>query len=143
MTEDVKIIVSNDVIKRMTALPAGVQTKGLEFMVKFQTDPRSPGINYETIQGAKDKNLRSVRIDQGYRGIFFRAPRDNVFVWLHIDAHDDAYAWATKRKISVNPVNGALTLTNLHFVEETLQSKAGPPWRPSPSPSSPRFRTGI
>lgn len=126
MTEDVKIIVSNEVIKRMTALPAGVQTKGLEFMLKFQTDPRSPGINYETIQGAKDKNLRSVRIDQDYRGIVFRAPRDNVFVWLHIDAHDDAYAWATQRKMSVNPVNGALTLTNLHFVEETLQSKAAP-----------------
>ncbi len=126
MTEDVKIIVSNEVIKRMTALPAAVQTKGLEFMLKFQTDPRSPGINYETIQGAKDKNFRSVRIDQGYRGIVFRAPRDNVFVWLHIDAHDDAYAWATKRKMSVNPVNGALTLTNLHFVEETLQSKAAP-----------------
>ena len=134
MTEDVKIIVSNEVIKRMTALPAGVQTKGLEFMLKFQTDPRSPGINYETIQGAKDKNLRSVRIDQDYRGIVFRAPRDNVFVWLHIDAHDDAYAWATKRKMSVNPVNGALTLTNLHFVEETLQSKASPlPSQPEPA----------
>ncbi len=48
MIEDVKIIVSNDVIKRMTSLPAAVQTKGLEFMLKFQTDPRSPGINYET-----------------------------------------------------------------------------------------------
>jgi len=126
MTEDVKIIVSNEVIKRMTALPTAVQTKGLEFMLKFQTDPRGSGINYETIQGAVDKNFRSVRIGDDYRGIVFRAPRDNVFVWLHIDAHDDAYAWATKRKMSVNPVNGALTLTNLHFVEETLQSKAAP-----------------
>lgn len=124
MKDDVKIIVSNDVIKRMTALPAAVQTKGLEFMLKFQTDPRSPGINYETIRGAQDKNLRSVRIDQGYRGIIFRAPRDNVFVWLHIDKHDDAYAWATKRKLSVNPVNGALGLTNVGFVEATLQRAA-------------------
>ena len=133
MNEDVKIIVSNDVIKRMTALPAAVQTKGLEFMLKFQTDPRSPGINYETIQGAKDKNFRSVRIDQGYRGIIFRAPQDNVFVWLHIDKHDDAYAWATKRKMSVNPVNGALTLTNVSFVEETVQRTAAPlPSQPEP-----------
>jgi len=93
-------------------------------MLKFQTDPRSPGINYETIRGAQDKNLRSVRIDQGYRGIIFRATRDNVFVWLHIDKHDDAYAWATKRKLSVNPVNGALGLTNVGFVEATLQRAA-------------------
>jgi len=133
MNEDVKIIVSNDVIKRMTALPTAVQTKGLEFMLKFQTDPRSPGINYETIQGAKDKNFRSVRIDQGYRGIIFRAPKDNVFVWLHIDKHDDAYAWAAKRKMSINPVNGALTLTNVSFVEETVQRTAAPaPSEPDP-----------
>lgn len=45
MKEDIKVIVSNDVIKRMTALPGVVQTKGLEFMLKFQTDPTSPGIN--------------------------------------------------------------------------------------------------
>lgn len=133
MIENVKIIVSNDVIKRMTALPAAVQTKGLEFMLKFQTDPRSPGINYETIQGAKDKNFRSVRIDQGYRGIVFRAPKNNVFIWLHIDKHDDAYAWATSRRMSVNPVNGALTLTNVTFVEETVQRKAAPlPSQPDP-----------
>jgi hypothetical protein len=133
MNDDVKIIVSNDVIKRMTALPAAVQTKGLEFMLKFQTDPRSPGINYETIQGAKDKNFRSVRIDQGYRGILFRAPQDNVFVWLHIDKHDDAYAWAVNRRMSVNPVNGALTLTNLTFVDETVQrAAASEPSQPEP-----------
>ncbi len=133
MIEDVKIIVSNDVIKRMTSLPAAVQTKGLEFMLKFQTDPRSPGIKYETIHAAKDKNFRSVRIDQGYRGIIFRAPQDNVFIWLHIDKHDDAYAWAARRKMSVNPVNGALTLTNVTFVEETVQRKAAPlPSQPDP-----------
>jgi hypothetical protein len=133
MNEDVKIIVSNDVIKRMTALPAAVQSKGLEFMLKFQTDPRSPGINYETIHSAKDKNLRSVRIDQAYRGIIFKAPKNNVFVWLHVDKHDDAYRWAMNRKMSVNPVNGALTLTNLNFVEETVQRQAAPaPSEPAP-----------
>lgn len=126
MTEDVKIIVSNDVIKRMTALPAAVQNKALEFMLKFQTDPRSPGINYEKINAARDKNLRSVRIDQAYRGIIFRAPKDNVFIWLHVDRHDDAYAWAAKRKMSINPVNGALTLTNVNFVEETVERAAAP-----------------
>lgn len=126
MTEGVKIIVSNEVIKRMTALPAAVQSKALEFMLKFQTDPRSPGINYERINGARDKNLRSVRIDQAYRGIIFQAPKNNVFIWLHVDKHDDAYDWAVKRKMSINPVNGALTLTNVNFVEETIQRAAAP-----------------
>ncbi|BCG47907.1 Putative DNA helicase [Citrifermentans bremense] len=133
MTEDIKIIVSNDVIKGMTRLPNSVQTKALEFMLKFQTDPRSPGINYERINAARDKNLRSVRIDQAYRGIIFQAPRDNVFIWLHVDKHDDAYAWAEKHKMSINPVNGALTLTNLTFVEETVKRSVAPaPTQPNP-----------
>ncbi len=126
MTENVKIIVSNGVIKRMTALPAAVQSKALEFMLKFQTDPRSPGINYERINAARDKNLRSVRIDRAYRGIIFQAPKNNVFIWLHVDKHDDAYDWAVKRKVSINPVNGALTLTTVNFVEETVQRAATP-----------------
>lgn len=133
MIEDVKIIVSNAVIKCMTALPAAVQSKGLEFMLKFQTDPHSPGINYEIIQAAKDKNLRSVRIDQGYCGIVFRAPKNNVFVWLHIDLHDEAYAWAARHQMSINPVNGALTLTNITFVEETVRRRSAPlPSEPEP-----------
>lgn len=133
LSEDVKVIVSNDVIKRMTALPNAVQTKALEFMLKFQTDPRSPGINYERINAARDRNLRSVRIDQAYRGIIFQAPKNNVFIWLHVDKHDDAYDWAVKRKVSINPVNGALTLTNVNFVEETVERASTPaPEQPVP-----------
>ncbi|MES9889883.1 MAG: UvrD-helicase domain-containing protein [Candidatus Thiodiazotropha sp.] len=133
MIEDVKIIVSNDVIKRMTRLPNTVQSKALEFMLKFQTDPRSPGINYERINAARDKNLRSVRIDKAYRGIIFQAPQNNVFIWLHVDKHDDAYDWAVKHKMSINPVNGALTLTNLTFVEETVERAIAPaPTQPKP-----------
>jgi hypothetical protein len=131
--EDVKIIVSNDVIKRMTRLPNAVQSKALEFMLKFQTDPRSPGINYERINAARDKNLRSVRIDKAHRGIIFQAPQKNVFIWLHVDKHDDAYDWAVKHKMSINPVNGALTLTNLTFVEETVERAVAPaPSQPNP-----------
>lgn len=133
MNTDVKIIVSNDVIKGITRLPNAVQTKALEFMLKFQTDPRSPGINYERINAARDKNLRSVRIDQAYRGIIFQAPKENVFIWLHVDKHDDAYDWAVKHKMSINPVNGALTLTNLTFVEETVKKAVAPaPTQPNP-----------
>jgi superfamily I DNA/RNA helicase len=51
--DDVKIIVSNDVIKCMTRLPNTVQSKALEFMLKFQTDPRSTGINLEENQDIK------------------------------------------------------------------------------------------
>ena len=133
MTEPLKVIVSNDVIKRITALPATVQTRALEFMLKFQTDPRGTGINFERINGARDRNLRSVRVGDDYRGIIFQAPRNNVFIWLHLDKHDDAYDWAVKHKLSINPVNGALTLTNIHLVEERIQ-RAAPPTPAAPAP---------
>ncbi|MGQ4810513.1 hypothetical protein NKDENANG_03986 [Candidatus Entotheonellaceae bacterium PAL068K] len=42
----------------------------------------APGIHYEKIQVAKDPNLRSVRIDQAYRGIVLKPEgRVHVLLW--------------------------------------------------------------
>ena len=131
-----KVIISNDVIQCLTSLPSAIKSKSLEFMLKFQTNPRSPGINYETIQGAKDKNFRSVRIDHNYRGIISCAPADNVFIWLHIGKHDDAYAWAIRKKFYVNSVTGSFALTDVTYVEQTVRHSRSLP----PTESPPNFQ---
>jgi superfamily I DNA/RNA helicase/mRNA-degrading endonuclease RelE of RelBE toxin-antitoxin system len=91
-------------------LPKQAQKKTMEFVSKFRQNPRSPGINYETINDAKDKQYRSVRIDQNFRGII-RAPNDgDVFLLLWVDKHDDAYDWARRHKCDVHPGTGTLQI---------------------------------
>src|SRR5699024_12351707 len=45
----------------------------MNFVSKFRENPRSPGINYEVIRNARDKNFRSVRMGRDYRGIVLRS----------------------------------------------------------------------
>ncbi len=110
-----KVALSQDFLFQLAKLPSSAQSKVLKWAVKFQADPKSPGINYEKINAARDPNLKSVRIDLDWRGIVFKPDSGDVYVLLHVDHHDPAYRWAERRKIAINPVTGAMQIV---FVEE-------------------------
>ncbi|MBM3300818.1 MAG: DNA helicase, partial [Deltaproteobacteria bacterium] len=65
----VKVAVAADFLTAFSKIPRKQQSKVLDFVNKFRTNPSLSSINYEKIQKAKDPSLRSVRIDQAYRGI--------------------------------------------------------------------------
>jgi len=125
MSTTPRVALSQDFLLRLGKLPSAVHARIVKWALKFQQDPTSPGINYETIKGGRDANLRSVRIDQDWRGIVFRPERGDLYVLLHVDHHDDAYRWAERRKMAVNPATGALQLVSLdagaHAEEEAVQ----------------------
>lgn len=100
----------------------------MKWAIKFQADPKSPGINYENINGARDPNLKSVRLDQDWRGIVFKPSSGDVYVLLYVDHHDDAYRWAENRKLTINPVTGAMQMVTFeHVAEQALVGNGGVP----------------
>ncbi len=103
-----KVALSQDFLYQLAKLPSNVHSKVLKWAVIFQTDPKSPGINYEKIHAARDPNLKSVRIDQDWRGIVFKPESGDLYVLLYVDHHDAAYKWAERRKLAINPVTGAI-----------------------------------
>ena len=103
-----KVALSQDFLLQLSKLPNNIHTKVMQWACKFQSDPSSPGINYERILGAKDANLKSIRIDQNWRGIVFKPDKGDVYVLLYVDTHEAAYRWAERRKITVNPITGAM-----------------------------------
>lgn len=110
-----KVALSQDFLLNLSKLPSGIQTKVMRWAVKFQADPTSPGINYEKINAAADAGMRSVRIEGDWRGIVFKPEQGNVYVLLHVNKHDEAYRWAERRKLIINPVTGAMQMV---FVED-------------------------
>jgi superfamily I DNA/RNA helicase len=116
-----KVALSIDFLSQLGKLPSNVHTKVLKWSLKFQADPTSPGINYEKIQGAYDENLRSIRIDQDWRGIVFKPVAGDVYVLLYVDHHDEAYRWAERKRLTINPVTGAMQLV---FVEQAVEAQA-------------------
>ena len=115
-----KVALSQDFLMNLATLTSSVQGKVLKWALRFQSDPTSVGINYEPINGARDKNLKSVRIDQDWRGIVFKPPAGDVYVLMYVDHHDAAYKWAEGRRVAVNPTTGALQV----FAVESLVEPA-------------------
>ena len=117
-----KVALSQDFLLNLSRLPSGIQTKVMRWAVKFQADPTSSGINYEKIHSASDPGMRSVRIEGDWRGIVFKPDQGDVYVLLHVNKHDEAYRWAERRKLIINPVTGAMQMV---FVEEAAAAPSG------------------
>ncbi len=73
-----KVALSQDFLLNLSKLPSGVQSKVMKWAIRFQTDPKSPSINYENIHAAADSNMKSARIDGDWRGIVFKPDRGDV-----------------------------------------------------------------
>ncbi|MDQ3060057.1 MAG: AAA family ATPase [Pseudomonadota bacterium] len=115
-----KVALSNEFLLQLAKLPAKVHTKVMKWAIQFQADPKSPGINYESINGARDPNLKSVRLDGDWRGIVFKPSASDVYVLLYVDHHDDAYRWAENRKLTINPVTGAMQMLTFESITEQV-----------------------
>ena len=105
-----KVALSQDFLFQLAKLPANIQTKVFKWAIKFQADPKGSGINYENIHAVRDANLKSIRIDLDWRGIVFKPDTGDVYVLLYVDHHDAAYKWAERRKLTINPVTGAMQI---------------------------------
>ena len=117
-----KVALAQDFLANLGSLPNAIQGKILKWALLFQSDPTASSINYENIKGARDKNLKSVRIDQDWRGIVFKPTSGDVYVLMFVDRHDAAYKWAEGRRLAVNPTTGALQVFAVEsFVEPALE----------------------
>ena len=125
----VTVALGSEFLSAFARIPRKQQAKVLEFMSKFRMDPTLPGINYEKLKHTKDPNLRSVRIDQAYRGIVLKPDANNVYVLLWVDHHDKAYKWAANKVCRIHPETGSLQ------VFQVEDSEAAPP--PVEQPAQP------
>ena len=103
-----RIAMSADFLAAFAKLPAK-QQRGVRTMIaRFERDSTASGLNYERIVNAQDPNMRSLRIDRGYRAIILKPAEGNVHMLLWADKHDNAYRWATRHRCSINSETGAL-----------------------------------
>lgn len=111
--EKAVVAISSGFLDAFAKLPRQVQRKVTEFINKFRNNPCSSGINYEKINNAVDNKFCSVRIDDTYRGIVVRQKKTGVYLLLWVDHHDDAYAWAQRRKCIINPNTGNIQVYDI------------------------------
>ena len=108
--------IAADFLDAFSKLPKQTQAKTNSFISKFRQNPTSPGINYESIHNAADKNLKSVRVDGSYRAIVLKPETGNIYLLLWVDDHDEAYQWAQRKVCKINPESGALQIIDVEEV---------------------------
>lgn len=135
-----RVAVAKSYFDAYARLPKKIQKKAKETLEQFTQDPKSPGLNFETLPGMQDSKVRSLRVDRAYRMIVVKPPRGDVFLAVWVDNHDAAYAWTSRKTFEVNPVSGVLQVYSVQEGQEALAAE-GPPETAVPDSSPSLFES--
>ena len=116
------IAISEDFLTAYSRIPQSQQKKVREFVTRFQENPKSSAINYESLIDIKDSRVRTVRIGLEYRAIVLHPEKGDAYVLVWVDHHDEAMDWAKNKVFDVNPQTGALQILDTKFID-ALPSK--------------------
>ncbi|MGK7875370.1 MAG: 3'-5' exonuclease [Xenococcaceae cyanobacterium] len=109
----IRLAITADFFYAFSKLPKQIQSKTNKLIDDFKKNPTKTGLNYETIQNARDPNLKSLRVDQTYRAIIRKPDQGNTYLLLWVDKHDEAYQWGQHRLCKINPESGALQIIDV------------------------------
>lgn len=79
---------------------------------------KDQGLKLETLKRARDPHIRTIRIDQGTRGVVLAPDSGSTYVLLRVMPHDKAIAWAVKQKASINTVTRAVEIRDIAMLDE-------------------------
>jgi len=98
------------------------QSQANKAVMLFQQDPQHGGLHYEKLTAFKDDKLRSIRANQDVRIILAAAEKEDLYLMLYVGHHDDAYNWASNRKVEINPNTGSVQVFTVE--ESTVEKKS-------------------
>ena len=107
----------------------------------LQLDPTQPGLNFHRLDRARDTNFWSVRVNDNLRIIVHKT--EASLLLCYVDHHDDAYAWALRRKIERHPTTGAAQLVEVRELVQTIREQAATDAPPPRVAAKPRLFARI
>jgi superfamily I DNA/RNA helicase len=125
------LMFTKEFLDAFTGLEPQVRQKVRELPDKFE-DAVHTGVHLEKLAAARDDRIRTVRVDQFWRGVVVRLG-DARYALLRVMPHDDAIAWAKKQRFGVNPVTGLVEILDVPTVEAKVDAVVAsvPPQVPS------------
>src|SRR3954453_5308818 len=97
-----------------------VRQKVRELPDKFEHAAQS-GVHLEKLNASRDDRVRTVRVDDFWRGVVVRLGEAR-YALLRVMAHDDANDWATRQRFGVNPVTGIVEILDVPAVAEHVEA---------------------
>ena len=78
----------------------------------LQLNPAHPGLQMHRLTNSRDPNFWSARVNSDIRIIVHKT--EASFMLAFVDHHDDAYAWAARRRIEAHPRTGSIQIVEVH-----------------------------
>jgi AAA domain/UvrD-like helicase C-terminal domain len=101
---------------------SGVDQKAVKASVfDLQMDRTGSGLQLHRIDKSKDPNFWSARVNRDVRLIVHKT--DQSLLVAYVGHHDDAYAWAERRRIEAHPRTGAIQIVE---IRERVDDVAAP-----------------
>lgn len=86
----------------------------------LQVNPDHPSHSFHKLDRAKDRNFWSVRVSRDLRIIVHKT--NTSLLLAYVDHHDDAYAWAERRRLETHPKTGAAQIVEVRERVEEVAS---------------------
>jgi len=118
------LVFAKEFLDDFARLDPPVRQKVRELPDKFG-DAVHAGVHLERLTGAKDDRVRTVRVDQFWRGVVVRLG-EGRYALLRVLGHDDANNWAVRQKFGVNPVTGLVEIIDVAKVEDRVEAITSP-----------------
>ncbi|TKK85802.1 DNA helicase [Herbidospora galbida] len=114
-----RLAIHQDFLRDLIRLERPVAQKVLDTLGKFGQTAHA-GAHLEKLQDIRDPRFKSIRIDRQYRGIVLVPDSGDLLTLLHVDTHDEAYAWVRNRRVSVNMATGHMEIRDDAIIAETM-----------------------
>lgn len=115
----------------LARLPAQEQRAAKTTAFDLQLDPSAPGLQFHRIDHSKDPNFWSIRVNRDLRIIVHKTGASLLLAY--VDHHDDAYAWAERRRIEAHPRTGAIQIVEVRERVEEIAQPALPGFHEAPA----------
>jgi len=126
------VVISDSFTKALSRLSSEEQKQVKIATFDIQTNPENPGLSLHKVDRARDLNFWTGRVSRDIRIVLHKQGGSTLLAW--VGHHDDAYAWAERRRVETHPKTGAAQIVELRervediviqrYVEEAVKKPA-------------------
>lgn len=114
------LVFAKDFLDDFVKLEPPVRQKVRELPDKFEEAVHT-GVHLEKLNAARDDRVRTVRVDQFWRGVVVRLG-EAKYALLRVLAHDDAIDWAKRQRFGINPATGLVEILDVPTVAAKVEA---------------------
>jgi len=112
------VLIASSFTKSLDKLTGPEQSQAKITAFDIQQSPESTGLSLHRIDRARDPDFWSARVNRDLRIILHKRGGDTLLAY--VGHHDDAYAWAERRRLDRHPRTGAAQIVEIREAVEEI-----------------------